>query len=144
MPLVLVSSGQMVICPQSWSVPDTSTHQDVMGNGIMLEQEIANNIDLQKSQIKDMKDLLSSKKFEPLKSPNLPEIKITEDTPTGKKRRILEVNWSEEPEVVSSDKVGRSYKVTGVHSLPNTNMQGMAMMLRSGTSASWTSKSWWK
>ena len=79
MPLVLASSGQMVRCPQSWGVPDTSTVQDVMGKVIMLEQEMANNIDLQKSQMKEMKELLSSKKSEPLKNPSFPEIRITEE-----------------------------------------------------------------
>ena len=55
MPLVIASSGQMVRCPQSWGVPESTTLQDVMGKVIMLEQVMTDSIKNQKESMEELK-----------------------------------------------------------------------------------------
>ena len=114
MPLILASSAQMVRCPQSWGVPVTATVQDLMGKMIMLEQVVSSNMDSQKEQMDKLRqDLVATKKGEP-RTPSLPEILITGDTPS-KKRKLAEAQTQLEGQVAKPTETFAS--VAGVQPL---------------------------
>ena len=116
MPLVLASSAQMVRCPQSWGVPPTATVQDLMGKVIMLEQVVSNNMESQKEQMEMLRlEVTVSRKSE-LKTPSFPEIMITGDTPS-KKRKLAEAQAQRQEEVAGTKQAETFASVAGVQPL---------------------------
>ena len=89
MPLV-ASSGHMVRFPQSWGVPPAATVQDVMGKVIMLEQVIVDSMKSQKENMQLLREeLQATRRVEP-RSPSFPEIRISDETPSKKRKKLAD------------------------------------------------------
>ena len=114
MPLVMASSGQMVRCPQSWGVPPAATVQDVMGKVIMLEQVMADNMKSQQENIQVLRqELQASRRMEP-KTPTFPEIRITGETPSKKRKTLAD----QQPQLdTQQSRQSPSYVLQGVQLL---------------------------
>ena len=91
MPLVMATSKQLTRCPQSWGVPDSPSSQDIMGKISYLEKAMADSIEQQKEQFKQIRAELAPLKASQIpKSPSIPVVTFGSDTPNTKKRKIAE------------------------------------------------------
>ena len=90
MPLVLATICQMTKCPQSWGVPQAPTNQDVIGKIAMLEKSISDSAELQKEYMREVKEEIATIRAGagPPKSPRIPVINLTPETPNSKKRKL--------------------------------------------------------
>ena len=127
MPLVLATSGQMVRCPQSWGVPETATVQDVMGKVIMLEKVMSDNIKSQQEHMNLLRQEILTVKACESKTPTFPGIRVTEETPS-KKRKVDD----EAPQVTYQSSLKpatySSAAIRGVQSLDDSHQRGFHLL----------------
>ena len=93
MPLVMGTSMQLSRCPLSWGMPESPSCQDIIGKISYLEKAVADSIEAQKEQFKIVKDELTSLKAAQEsvpKSPSVPLVTFSSDTPSTKKRKFIE------------------------------------------------------
>ena len=124
MPLILATSTQMTRCPQSWGVPETATVQDVMGKVLELEKAMTASMECQREQMTQFKQEMTATRKGEVRSPALPNITLTADTPS-KKRRIAE----------TQDLIAKGQSYAGAAALPGVTpltqpgqMTGLGML----------------
>ena len=93
MPLVLGTSMQLSRCSQSWGVPESPTCQYIIGKIAFLEKSVADSIEAQKEQFKQVNEQLANLKAVHVPAPKTsaaPLATFSTDTPNTQKRKVLE------------------------------------------------------
>ena len=96
-----------------------------MGRMVMLEQVIASNMESQKSQMEQMRQELGAVRNNEPRTPGIPELRITGETPS-KKRKFQE--GQNQPQEAAAN-LGPSYaNVAGVQPLEFQKQSGLNML----------------
>jgi hypothetical protein len=120
--LLLATSQQMTKCPQSWCVTQTPTNQDVMGKVALLEKALADSLELQKEQMRHVKDEISALRSTGPRTPGIPVITLNPDTPSTKKRKLNEAL------VTESNQEASYASMAGISPLGLQQQQGIQML----------------
>ena len=112
----------MAKCPQSWGVSQSPTNQDVMGKIALLEKALADTTEIQKENMRHIRDEIAATRAGPPKTPGIPSISLTLDTPTGSKKRKLE-------QAQTAENQQQSYAtMAGIQPIDNQEQQGMRIL----------------
>ena len=123
MPLVLATSTQMAKCPQSWGVSQSPTSQDVMGKIALLEKALADTTEIQKENMRHIRDEIAATRAGPPKTPGIPTFSFNPDTPGTKKRKL------DQAQQANNQEQQQSYAaMAGIQPISSQEQQGMMIL----------------
>jgi hypothetical protein len=104
-------------------VPQSPTSQDVMGKIALLEKALADTTEIQKENMRHIRDEIAATRAGPPKTPGIPTFSFNPDTPGTKKRKLdqaqLAVNQEEQQSYAA---------MAGIHPLGHQEQQGMMIL----------------